>query len=102
MASAAPQFSTGGFGTQRSREWSRSMRDKLYLWEITAHGEAENFTAHFQTVAPHSQRAAPDAGRDGAPLEGNSVCKVIVRLPAACLRPINGPRVTLLRPFPRS
>lgn len=43
----APQFNTGEFRTQRSQDWSQSIKDRLYLLEITVQGKANNFTAHF-------------------------------------------------------
>lgn len=43
----APQFNTGEFRTQRSQDWSQSIKDRLYLLEITVQGKANKFTAHF-------------------------------------------------------
>lgn len=46
-----PQFNTGEFKTQRSQEWSKSIKDKLYLLEIKVKRRGKEFHSPFQTVA---------------------------------------------------
>lgn len=99
----APQFNTGEFKTQRSQEWSQSIKDKLYLLEITAQGEGngKEFHSPFSNCcyACYAFPSGYNAGWESAALECNLVCEIIFPTSRSLFGLINIPCVTLLSPF---